>query len=455
MALFQGKMFWKRILRPGMKGRDVTILQRHLSALRYYEGECDGFYGTVTKGAVFDFQKAHRLRVDGICGKEVFALLRSGLERMKLDHTVADGETLQSIARKYNVPQELLITANRIDINKVREGDSLIIPVLRLIAFCSCGSSGDFEIPYERILPSVTAIAPRWFQLNADGNIQGELNEKMVSLASVTGVDLWPVISAEDLTDVLPDSKAYSRVIRNFSNLAALAARKRMKGLIFSINSLHEKDIYMFQSFFRKTTTIAKKRGLLSGIEMSLYNKVIPCNRKNRRSRLRDLRGITSIMHMIFLKAYKDPSEFQSPGPIISGSCIKTILNNLTRTVDFWKLVIVVPGFGVEFSVNADLPPARKKYGEIIEITGVSNPVISQVDGGESKAFKYRSSRMSHIVYFEDAESIKSHAELALKYKLAGIAIADLEETDPKVWSRVRVSFKVIRNGGGRIPSVR
>ncbi|NLJ61144.1 MAG: peptidoglycan-binding protein, partial [Firmicutes bacterium] len=79
MASSQRESLFKRTLRLDMKGQDVAALQRRLAELRYYTGECDGMYGILTKGAVFDFQKAHRLRVDGIAGKEVFNLLKSGL----------------------------------------------------------------------------------------------------------------------------------------------------------------------------------------------------------------------------------------------------------------------------------------------------------------------------------------------------------------------------------------
>ncbi|MGB4381649.1 MAG: peptidoglycan-binding domain-containing protein, partial [Bacillota bacterium] len=70
MSSSQKETPWKRTLRLNMKGQDVEALQRRLAELSYYSGKCDGVYGLLTKGAVFDFQKAHRLRVDGIAGKE-------------------------------------------------------------------------------------------------------------------------------------------------------------------------------------------------------------------------------------------------------------------------------------------------------------------------------------------------------------------------------------------------
>lgn len=451
-------ILWRRTLRSGMKGQDVAALQQRLTALRYYAGDCDGVYGILTKGAVFDFQKAHRLRVDGIAGKEVYSLLKSGLGRVKIEHIVRKGETLSGIAGKYNVPQELLITANRLKTEKVEEGKSLLIPVLRLIGFCPHEAAGDSVVSYEHVLPSLTAIAPRWFNLDQNGNIQGLPDRKLTALASMVGVELWPVVSVETYTppdkgvevqdplgNVLSDNAAYSTAIRG---LSSLAARMRAKGLILSVRSLPEKDVYAFQSFLRRIFAAIRQEGLLLAVEVPLPEETASCQGQGHKMRLRDLAGIASIAHLVFLKAYEDPSELSSPGPLVSINRIRAILKSLTRVVDFWKLVIVTPAFGVDFSAGLGTVPLRKKHREIMEIIDTFKPTVSQPDGEKSKVFRYRSFRVSHTVYFEDAESIGVYADLALRYGLAGIAISDLGDVDPWVWPTLKGRFKVVQNGG-------
>lgn len=459
MASSEREILWKRTLRPGMKGQDVAALQQRLTALRYYTGDCDGVYGILTKGAVFDFQKAHRLRVDGIAGKEVFSLLKSGLGRVKIEHIVRKGETLSGIAGKYNVPQELLITANHLKTEKVEEGERLIVPVLRLIGFFSNEAAGDSVVSYEHILPSLTAIAPRWFSLDQNGDIQGLPDRKLAALASMVGVELWPVVSVERYTppeervevqdpfgNVLSDSAAYSTAIRSFSSLAA---RTQAKGLILSVRSLPEKDVYAFQSFLRKILGAIRQEGLRLAVEVPFPEETVSCQGQGHKMCLQDLGGIASIVHLVFLKAYKDPSEFSSPGPLVSINRVRTVLKSLTRVVDFWRLVIAVPAFGVDFSAGLGTVPLRKKHREIVEIIDTFKPTVSQPDGEESKVFRYRSFRVSHTVYFEDAESIGVYADLALRYGLAGIAIADSGDVDPWVWPTLKARFKVVQDGGG------
>jgi spore germination protein YaaH len=459
MASSQREILWKRTLRPDMKGQDVAALQRRLAELRYYTGECDGVYGLLTKGAVFDFQKAHRLRVDGIAGKEVFSLLKSGLEREKIEHIVTKGETLAGIAGKHKVPQELLVTANSLRTEKVEEGDSLMIPVLRLFGFCSPPVPGEPVCSHEYVLPFLTAIAPRWFFVDEHGDIQGAPDKRLAALAQMTGVELWPVVSIarpgpredgveirDPLDNVLSDSLAYSKAIKG---LSALATRMRTKGFIISAGTIHEKDVYAFQSFLRKIRNALKQEGLMLAVEVPLPEDAVSCQGQDRRKGIQDLEGIASVVHLVFLKAYKDPWEFTSPEPIVSINRCRTALKSLARALDFWKTIVVMPAFGVDFSSGLGTTPLRKRHREIMEIMELFKPTVSQPDGEKSKVFRYRSFRVSHTVYFEDAESIGTYADLAQRYGVAGIAIADLEDVDPWVWSTLKARFKVVKDGGG------
>lgn len=55
-----------RPLRRGHRGDDVAALQQRLEALRYWVGPVDGVFGWLTEQAVFAFEKAHALPVDGV-----------------------------------------------------------------------------------------------------------------------------------------------------------------------------------------------------------------------------------------------------------------------------------------------------------------------------------------------------------------------------------------------------
>lgn len=69
-----------RTLKKGMKGNDVKALQRLLFSDGYGIGAAgdDGDFGKCTEKAVCEYQRVHKLEVDGIAGKQTFSeLLKS------------------------------------------------------------------------------------------------------------------------------------------------------------------------------------------------------------------------------------------------------------------------------------------------------------------------------------------------------------------------------------------
>ena len=67
----------QRVLRPGMRGRDVTLLQRRLAALKYYPGRVNGRFGSNTLEAVWAFQETQGLHPRNAVSSEMQRALAS------------------------------------------------------------------------------------------------------------------------------------------------------------------------------------------------------------------------------------------------------------------------------------------------------------------------------------------------------------------------------------------
>lgn len=67
-----------RLLREGMTGHDVRVLQDYLSRAGFYTS-IDGQFGPATKSSVIAFQQAHHMRADGVVTKTVELALRTAV----------------------------------------------------------------------------------------------------------------------------------------------------------------------------------------------------------------------------------------------------------------------------------------------------------------------------------------------------------------------------------------
>ena len=66
-------------LKVGVKGAEVTALQKRLTELGYWNGKADGSFGSLTQQAVYALQKAAGLGRDGVVGPKTQKALDQGV----------------------------------------------------------------------------------------------------------------------------------------------------------------------------------------------------------------------------------------------------------------------------------------------------------------------------------------------------------------------------------------
>ena len=96
----------RSVLRKGMTGEDVRILQKRLAAAGYDPGEADGVYGYRTFRAVVLFQEDHGLDVDGVAGPMTMSALAGSSDDGHQDHDQppAAGPVSGADARALDLP---------------------------------------------------------------------------------------------------------------------------------------------------------------------------------------------------------------------------------------------------------------------------------------------------------------------------------------------------------------
>jgi peptidoglycan hydrolase-like protein with peptidoglycan-binding domain len=118
--------FGTRVIRRGMRGNDVGVLQfllrRHGVRIR----RLDGRFGPKTAAALRRFQRRARLTPDGVVGPRTAKRLcsqpvcawratRNTARGTMRTHRISRGETLSSISRRYGVSVDAIARANRLD----------------------------------------------------------------------------------------------------------------------------------------------------------------------------------------------------------------------------------------------------------------------------------------------------------------------------------------------------
>ena len=100
-----------QILKTGSTGAEVALLQLSLRRAQYGAPAPDGVFGGATKSALQAFQRTHGLTPDGIFGAETERALAPWLRGYAV-HTVRPGDTLFSLAERYDGSLGAIETAN-------------------------------------------------------------------------------------------------------------------------------------------------------------------------------------------------------------------------------------------------------------------------------------------------------------------------------------------------------
>lgn len=100
-----------QILKTGSTGAEVALLQLSLRRAQYGAPAPDGVFGGATKSALQAFQRTHGLTPDGIFGAETERALAPWLRGYAV-HTVRPGDTLFSLAERYDASLGAIETAN-------------------------------------------------------------------------------------------------------------------------------------------------------------------------------------------------------------------------------------------------------------------------------------------------------------------------------------------------------
>ncbi len=113
----------KRVLRPGLFGLDVAVLQFLLTRQGVYDGPLDGYLSVGTDRALRRYQRHVRLTPDGIVGPRTLAALvlenrvpvRPQSVTSSRTYVVRPGDSLTVIAHRFGVSLGALARANHLD----------------------------------------------------------------------------------------------------------------------------------------------------------------------------------------------------------------------------------------------------------------------------------------------------------------------------------------------------
>lgn len=360
-------------------------------------------------------------------------------------YTVKSGETIWSIAHKFDVNPGKMISANRLKgLGAVYSGQRLIIPDYRgkfkreVLAF-HCGPVQGSQPK----LPSVlTSISPCWVEINPNGSINAKIDQDLLEEAREKHVKVYIHVQSfgddGQITDaVLEKTQTRHHLI---DHLQALLEEHRIAGLNLHLKnaSCHNRDyltllVQELASFLRPRgvsvmVTLPAKTGDTTPADAG------PANWMGAY----DYHNIGRSADYLVIEAFDFHWPDGHAGPIAPIFWIKDVLDYALMEVAEEKIILGVPCYGYDWAVLQQRVAQLVTHQRAMEILARHQAELLWDEDAQSPYFNYFAAGEEHRVWFENCDSLLAKMEMVKKYHLGGIALANIGYGDPKIWNTLQ-----------------
>ena len=363
-------------------------------------------------------------------------------------HTVVSGETVFSIAQEYGISVLDLLRRNFVlqGKNEVYPGQTLVIayrdPPTQVI-----GVNG-YAYPYinidllDSVLPYLTYLTPFTYGIANDGTLlplgDTELRAAagyyratvLMHLSSLTESGQF---SSERASLLLRSEELQENLIRSIiQNLR----RKNFYGLDIDFEYLAPQDKDAYVAF------INKLRERLNPLGYPVIVALAPKTSADQPGLLyaaHDYRAIGEAANAVLLMTYEWGYTYGPPMAVAPIPEVREVLDYAVTEIDPSKIFLGIPLYGYDWTLPFEQGVTKAESvspADAMELAREYGAEIEYDEEAQSPYFNYYGrSGHEHVVWFEDARSMKAKLDLVAEYGLQGISYWNLTRSFPQNWA--------------------
>ena len=353
-------------------------------------------------------------------------------------HTVQNGDTPHTIAKKYKISVDNLLRNNPQigDSALLKENDTVIISY-------QCDGNGEdiivngFSLPvpdrksYRSAVPYQTHETPFTYGVRANGKLEGMEDEAILRKSLNNGIK--PVMNLSSLnTDgsfdnalvhLLLDNREYSDQL--IESVLETMLLKEYRAVLIDFQFLFSEYRQSFNGFIKRLKNTLAPYGLEVWISLApRFNENDTLLQEGQ-----DYCTLGEIADKIHLLTYEWGYTFDDSLAVSPIDRVKTALMNALEEIAPEKIILGIPTYGKDLAQTVDIPPQYLSNQEILSLAYQNHAAIDFDDRTMSPYFSYRNGDGIHRVFFEDARSLSHKLALVRQFGLAGISFWHLNDS--------------------------
>jgi spore germination protein len=360
-------------------------------------------------------------------------------------HVVKPGDTVYSIARRYGVTQSQLIQANpQLGTNPVLAvGQTIVIPAaptnklgtIEVNGYIFPGS--DMQI-VRNSLNSLTYLSIFSYEVKPDGSLNTIDDDKWIALARsnkvapimvITNIREGSKFNSDIGHSILIAEAAQANLIKNIENTLK---SKNYYGINIDFEYLYQYDKQNYNDFIARITNRLHASGY------KVFTALAPKLNAAQSGLLYEAHDYAfhgKTVDRVILMTYEWGYLAGPPQAVAPIDQVRKVLDYAVTVIPRDKILMGVPNYGYDWMLPYKKGTFAKTFSNVEAVNrAFKNHVDIKYDTvAQSPYFNYYDSdHVQHIVWFEDARSIRAKLLLVNEFGLAGISYWTAERPFPQ-----------------------
>lgn len=279
--------------------------------------------------------------------------------------------------------------------------------------------------------------------LNDERALQTVKAHGVPPLMVLTPMDAEGRFSSELASQLLNNPAARERLI---NNIMAEMERKGYHGVDFDFEYVNRPDRDLYTGMIAETAARARPAGFL--VTAALAPKT-STDQPGLLYEGHDYAGIGAVADLVMLMTYEWGYTYGPPMAVAPIDGVRRVLDYAVTQIPRSKILMGIPNYGYDWTlpyVRGESVAENISNPEALERAARVGAVIQYDETAQSPYYEYTDAQgRQHIVWFEDARSMRAKLELVNEYDLAGIGFWTIMDPWPSGQEVLRSLFTVAK----------
>ncbi|MDO3409979.1 glycosyl hydrolase family 18 protein [Saccharibacillus sp. CPCC 101409] len=299
----------------------------------------------------------------------------------------------------------------------------------------------------ERYHRYFTGLATDTLSTDGDGNLVGEVPEEALDRAADFKLQTWALVSnyGESEWDpdiahrVLTDPGAKSRLI---GHIRDTVLENGYAGINLDFEAVRPEDRGALSLFVRDTARELRKHGKSTMISVPAKASDDP---EDDWTGAFDYAAIGKYADLVQLMTYDEYGKWSEPGTSAGLDWIESTLKYSASKIKPSKLLMGMPAYANDWNLSnpSDESGFMITWTQANKLASAHKNAAKRDSATASMVLRYTAKNGDkHVVWYEDAYSVKVKTRLVGKYKLAGTSVYALGMEDGSFWTALNAGLK-------------